>query len=126
MERDVTIPGVALSGRTILIVEDEPLIVLEVQDAFHGAGARIVSAARIKDALEIIDKSDLSAAVVDINLGGQDCSAVCERLAERKIPFVLYTGQARPEVLLRWPEAPVLTKLADMQKVLAVVAGILG
>jgi DNA-binding response OmpR family regulator len=125
MERDVTIPGVALSGRTILIVEDEPLIVLEVQDAFHAAGARIVSAARIKDALEIIDKNDLSAAVVDINLGGQDCGAVCERLAERKIPFVLYTGQARPEVLLRWPEAPVLTKLADMQKVLAVVAGIL-
>jgi DNA-binding response OmpR family regulator len=121
----VVATDLALSGRTILIVEDEPLIVLEVQGAFNAAGARIISTAKISDALKLIDATELSAAVVDINLGGQDCGAVCERLAQRNVPFVLYTGMARPEVLLRWPEAPVLTKLVDTHKVVSVVAGIL-
>src|SRR5262245_33427808 len=101
-----------LAGRSILIVEDEPLIALEVHAAFVAAGASIISAADAKEALRMIDLPDLSAAVVDINLGGGDCAAVCRRLSERRIPFVFYTGDARADILVQWPDAPVLTKLA--------------
>jgi DNA-binding response OmpR family regulator len=67
-----------LYGRTILIVEDEPLIALEVHAAFRAAGASIEAAAHSSEALEMINSSDLSAAVVVIVLGrGEDCSAVC-------------------------------------------------
>ena len=116
----------ALAGRSILIVEDEPLIALEVHAAFHAAGASIISAADSKEAVRMIDLPDLSAAVVDIDLGdGDDCSAVCKRLSERGIPFVFYTGNARADILRQWPRAPVLTKLADGQRVVEVVAGVL-
>jgi CheY-like chemotaxis protein len=116
----------ALAGRSILIVEDEPLIALEVHAAFSAAGASIMSAADSREALRMISLPDLSAAVVDINLGrGDDCSAVCKRLSDRGIPFVFYTGDARADILLKWPNAPVLTKLADKERVVEVVAGVL-
>jgi CheY-like chemotaxis protein len=116
----------ALAGRCILIVEDEPLIALEVHSAFNAAGASIMSAADSREALRMISLPDLSAAVVDINLGrGDDCSAVCKRLSDRRIPFVFYTGEARADIMLKWPHAPVLTKLADKERVVKVVAGLL-
>ena len=115
----------ALAGRSILIVEDEPLIALEVHAAFHAAGASIISAADSKEAVRMIGLPDLSAAVVDIDLGDGDDSAVCKRLSERGIPFVFYTGNARADILRQWPRAPVLTKLADGQRVVEVVAGVL-
>ena len=116
----------ALAGRSILIVEDEPLIALEVHAAFRAAGASIISAADSKEALRMIGLPDLSAAVVDINLGdGDDCSAVCKRLSERGIPFVFHTGDARADILRKWPDAPILTKLVDKQRIVEVVAGVL-
>jgi hypothetical protein len=50
---------------------------------------------------------------------------VCERLSRDGIPFVFYTGDARAEVLLKWPGAPVLTKLANKERIVEVVAGVL-
>jgi hypothetical protein len=32
----------------------------------------------------------------------------------------------RADILLKWPNAPVLTKLADKERVVEVVAGVLG
>ena len=123
MSRAVT----PLCGRAILIVEDEPLIALEVQAAFSAAGASIVTAADGTEALRMANNTpDLSAAVLDISLGnGTDCSAVCQRLSDLGIPFVFYTGEARADILQKWPAAPVLTKLADKQRVVETVASVL-
>lgn len=122
MSRAVT----PLCGRAILIVEDEPLIALEVQAAFSAAGASIITAADGAEALRMINSPDLSAAVLDINLSnGTDCSAVCQRLSDLGIPFVFYTGEARADILQKWPDAPVLTKLADKQRVVETVASVL-
>jgi CheY-like chemotaxis protein len=115
----------ALADRSILIVEDEPLIALEVHAAFNAAGASIVSAANKKEALRIISLPGLSAAVVDMNLDGHDCSDVCKRLSDSGIPFVFYTGDARADILQKWPDTPILTKLADKQRIVEVVAGVL-
>jgi DNA-binding response OmpR family regulator len=121
----VTLPNGALAGRCILIIEDEPLIALQMHAAFSAAGASITSAANTKEALRTISLPDLSAAVVDITLGDEDCSAACNRLSERGIPFVFYTGEAQPEIMRKWPNAPVLTKLASTERVVETVAAIL-
>jgi CheY-like chemotaxis protein len=113
-----------LDGRSILIIEDEPLIAFELEAAFSTAGASVVSASDTTEALRLISESNISAAVVDISLGTEDCSAVCERLAEAGIPFIFYTGDARPDILRKWPSAPILTKLVDKKRIVEVVAGI--
>jgi hypothetical protein len=102
------------------------LIALEVHAAFSAAGATIVAAARSIEAIQMINWQALSAAVVDIDLGrGEDCSAVCERLSERGVPFVFFRGDARVDILLMWPHAPVLTKLAAKTRLVEVAASLL-
>jgi DNA-binding response OmpR family regulator len=94
----------------VLIVEDEPLIALELHDALHLAGASILVATNIKDALERIGYARISAAVLDVDLGGKDCSSICVALTKRSIPFLFYTGYSSAAPLSAWPEAPAVNK----------------
>jgi DNA-binding response OmpR family regulator len=81
-----------LSGRSILIAEDEPLIALDIAEAFKDAGAAIVIASTLHHALMLVEHDDLSAAVLDHSLHDGDSSPLCQRLNERKLPFVIYSG----------------------------------
>jgi CheY-like chemotaxis protein len=113
-----------LTGQSVLVLEDEPLLALELNVTLRDAGASVSVAKDEETALRVIDVLRTSAAVVDINLGGKDCSAVCERLSDGGIPFVFFTGEARPDIMLRWPDTPVLTKLASKQRIIRVLAGL--
>lgn len=81
-----------LIGRVILVIEDEPLISIDIQDAFEQAGAKTIAARTIASALLAVENPGLSAAIVDHALGDGDSSEICERLTERNIPFVTYSG----------------------------------
>ena len=54
-----------LSGRSILIAEDEPLIALDIAEAFKDAGATTVVTATLHHALVLVEHGGLSAAVLD-------------------------------------------------------------
>jgi DNA-binding NtrC family response regulator len=101
-----------LLGRSVLIVEDEPLIALELHDTLHKAGASILAATTIKEALALIAHSQICAAIVDVRLGGHDSSSVCAALAKRSIPFMFYTGYSNAPSLSQWPSAPAVDKPA--------------
>jgi CheY-like chemotaxis protein len=113
-----------LAGQSILVLEDEVVLALELYSTFLDAGASVYVATNADTALRAIEAFDTSAAVLDINLGRKDCSAVCERLSDNGIPFVFFTGEARPDIMLRWPNTPVLTKLASKQRIIGVLAGL--
>ena len=82
----------ALQGRSILIVEDEPLIGLDLVDAFEPTGAELTTACTVEHAMRLALRENLSAAILDHALPDGDCSALCEVLTERGIPFVIYSG----------------------------------
>ena len=84
-----------LAGRSILIVEDEPLIALGIVQAFEVAGAEVKAARTLAEAKSLVEQDPLSAAVLDFGLGDDDADALCERLAARSIPFVLHSGYGR-------------------------------
>ena len=83
-----------LVGRVILVIEDEPLIALDIQQAFEDAGAATMSARTIAAALLAVEDPALSAAIVDHALGDGDSSELCQRLTERNVPFLTYSGYA--------------------------------
>ena len=83
---------VSLHGQTILIVEDEPFIALDIAATLSAAGAEVISAQHLGDAFEAAQNADISAAVLDVNLGDGDCGPVCEVLARRQVPFIFHTG----------------------------------
>ena len=109
-----------LCGRVILVVEDEPLFGLEVAEILTAQGANVVSSCRSTEALKTVEATDLSAAVLDISLGSEDCSVVCQRLAERGVPFLFYSGYAHgPD---GWAEVPVIAKPAHPDQLVDAVA----
>ena len=85
-----------LAGRVILIIEDEPLIALNISDAFQDEGAKTITTRTLAAALVAVEDPALSAAIVDHALGDGDSSELCERLKERKVPFVTYSGYVNP------------------------------
>jgi DNA-binding response OmpR family regulator len=79
--------------KTILVVENEPLIAMDVEAMLQAMGAhRIHYALTCKDALEWIDGNDPDIAVLDLHLRDGPCTVIAERLAARTIPFVVYSG----------------------------------
>jgi DNA-binding response OmpR family regulator len=81
-----------LQDRAILIVEDEPMIAMDVAQAFERAGATTSVTSTVHRALILVEDEKLSAAVLDHKLPDGESSPVCKRLEERGLPFVVYIG----------------------------------
>ena len=64
-------------GQSILVLEDEPLIALDICEALKGAGASVFVANCLRDALALADHPDLSAAILDFGLSDGDAGPVC-------------------------------------------------
>src|SRR3954452_18857806 len=82
-----------LSGRRVLVVEDEMIVAWLLQDMLADLGCAVVGpAARVTQALAMIDAEAIDAAVLDVNLNGQKSYPVADALAARGVPFVFSTG----------------------------------
>ena len=83
-----------ISGRRILIVEDEYFLAQTMRDAFADEGAEVVGPVpTVEGALDLIEDTDaLDAAVLDLNLQGEMAYPVADALRGRGIPFVFATG----------------------------------
>jgi DNA-binding NtrC family response regulator len=86
----MTIPS--LAGRSILIIEDEALIALDLAQAFERAGAEVTTTSTLHHAHLLVKHDGLSAAVVDHALGDGDTQEICRYLSEHGVPYVVYSG----------------------------------
>ena len=55
----------SLEGRSILVVEDEPLIVMDISQAFEATGAALTTTNTLKHALILVEHDGLSGAILD-------------------------------------------------------------
>ncbi|WP_026380380.1 response regulator [Afifella pfennigii] len=101
-----------LRDQNILLVEDEALVAIDLAYELEKAGAAVTFATTLAEALAIAEiEPHHSAAVLDINLRGEEVYPAAELLAENGIPFLFCTGHGRREELTpRFPGAPVLAK----------------
>jgi DNA-binding response OmpR family regulator len=112
-----------LNGRTILVVEDEPLIALDIVQAFQTAGAQVTMTTSLKHALILVEHDGLAVAILDHALNDGDSTLLYSRLKERDIPFVIYSGF--PEVNGIAAGAPVVSKPAKADVLIATVEALL-
>src|SRR5262249_6466138 len=84
----------SLSGRRILLVEDEVLIALNAEEMLRSAGAiDVVLATRPTDAVaHLAGPETFDGAVIDLNLGQGFDFSLAETARERGLPVVLATG----------------------------------
>ena len=79
--------------RSILIVEDEPLIAMMLEDFIlslgHGVSANCDT---VRSALEAVEQGGFDLAILDINLKGENVWPVATALRAVGTPFVLASG----------------------------------
>jgi CheY-like chemotaxis protein len=77
----------------VLIVEDDPIIALDLEDTILGFGAKTVrTAASVARALALIADQVPDFALLDVGLVREKTFAVAERLDALRIPYVFVTG----------------------------------
>lgn len=89
--------SVALAS--ILVVEDQIVVALELQDALEAAGYTVIGpAGHLDEALRLTDSRQIDAAVLDYDLHGQKVLPVARALKLRGVPFILVTGNSADSV----------------------------
>lgn len=114
------------SGRQrILLLEDEPLIGMELSALVEEQGYQAVGPASTCDrALALLKTSQVHAALLDAIVGSERCDVVADALNERGVPWALVTGYDSEELRDRFHGIPLLTKpfaedaIKDMLRVL--------
>ena len=83
-----------LTGARLLVVEDDAILLMELEEVLHDAGAEIVGRCRtVQDALAVVEGGRVSAAVLDVRLGNETVAPVARKLGRCGTPFLFYTGQ---------------------------------
>ncbi|TFL17272.1 response regulator [Jannaschia formosa] len=102
----------ALRDRRILVVEDDPLIAMEIADLLAAQGAEPVGPTpTVRAALAALADGPLDLAVLDLNLRGECGTPVAAALHEAGVPFVLTSGYARAQI-----DEPELTRVPLVPK----------
>ena len=119
--------GGCLGGVRVLVVEDDPLLLMDLESTLAGAGAHVVGLCRtLDDALRCSDPADFSVAVLDFRLGAETVSPVARRLVDQGVPFVFYTGQARHEPGLReWKDCAIVEKPSPPRTLISAIKALL-
>src|ERR1700730_4508134 len=110
-----------LAGQTILVVEGEPLIALDLRTSLEAAGAEVIVTRNAAEALIRISEVDFAAAVVDWRPDSEDHRVVARALKQEQVRFVFYTTHP-PEDLTTVRRAPIFLKLARPEELVKALA----
>lgn len=105
MHRGVTV------GRSILVVEDEPLIAMMLEDFLETLGHSIhQSCDNLGDAIAAAKTDGFDVAILDVNIKGESVWPVAELLRDKSIPFVIASGGHVEPPPAAFADAPMLQK----------------
>jgi DNA-binding response OmpR family regulator len=114
--------GQSLDGRSIRLIEDEPLIAMGIAEELEKRGARVETAYTLHDAINAVEADGLSAAILDHGLRDGDSTSLQVRLEDRHIPFVIYSGYAQSD---KRNSAPFVEKPAEIGVLLGTLEALL-
>jgi len=106
------IPGAALAGLDILLVEDQALVAMDTEETLRKLGATSVrSSPNVPDARTAMAAAAPDCAVLDFNLGQDTSAEIADHLVAGGIPFVFATGYGDNEQIPeRFKDIPVVRK----------------
>jgi PAS domain S-box-containing protein len=116
-----------LSGARILVVEDEPMVALELVALLEDKGARVVGpAGSLEHALELIAADRYDGALLDANLNGMAVDEAAAALTRLGVPFVFISGYGAESLPRAFASAPHVQKPFTPTQILDVVSTMLG
>jgi DNA-binding response OmpR family regulator len=108
---------------TILIVEDDPFIAMDLEDAFDARGFKVIGpVADVTTGLKVLKETSPDIAMLDYNLGSETSIEIARALSRDNIPYLFLTGQIESVVTDHdLPPRPVMMKPYVPEQLIAVV-----
>jgi CheY-like chemotaxis protein len=120
-------PRSTLAAKRILVVEDEPIVALDLAGALSEQGCVVVGpAGTLEDARRLARTEALDAALVDANLNGAPADDIAVALAERRVPFAFVTGYDRGGLPADFQQAAMINKPFSREEIIGVVRTLVG
>jgi DNA-binding response OmpR family regulator len=95
----------------ILIVEDDPMLALDLEETLVDAGFKIAAiAGKLETALALIESGACDAAILDANLAGVSASPLASAMTARGLPFIVLSGYSSEQLQGAFPGALFLQK----------------
>jgi DNA-binding NtrC family response regulator len=103
---------------TVLILDDDPLIALDMAMAVEDDGdAQVIVAGTLNEAAKL-NLNDLDVAVLDVNLGSQTSYAFARQLLDAGIPIAFASGSQKCEMPVDLRKILFLSKPCSLSKML--------
>jgi DNA-binding response OmpR family regulator len=85
-----------MSGKKILVVDDEKAIISLLKQAFSRAGFEVRPAESAEEALKVLEQNDIAVMFLDLNLPGMNGMDLCKRIKKDKPMAIVFavTGYA--------------------------------
>lgn len=100
-----------MTSGSVLVVEDEALIAMDLQALLEDAGYRVLGPANSSAAaLALIDADEPDVALLDVNLGRSDAFGVASILTERKTQVIFLTGHTAHKLPPAHRHLPLVSK----------------
>ncbi|GGY55575.1 response regulator [Parvularcula lutaonensis] len=118
-----------LSGRRILVVEDEFFIALDIQQVVEEEGAEVTTAMSLDDGFTALSASrdGFDAAILDIRLGDTDVFPLARVLIERGVPVIFHSAHLGHLNIARdFPTAMALDKPAPSESIVGALSQLIG
>jgi DNA-binding response OmpR family regulator len=100
-----------LRGLSILIVEDEYFIAMQVANTITCCGGLVVGpVADLEKARDLVQRETVDGVILDLMLNGETSLPFADELMSRGTPVILTTGYAQSHIPKRYSDLPQLTK----------------
>jgi DNA-binding response OmpR family regulator len=100
-----------MAGLRLLLVEDDPLVALELDEFIRALGGEVVGPfTRVAPAIEAIERESVMGAVLDVRLDGERTFPIIDILLDRSDPVLLVTGCSEESLPNKYRELPRLQK----------------
>ena len=101
-------PQPSLTGRRVLVVEDEYFLADDLGRALTQLGAEVLGPVATRaEAFELLSTGErIDLAVLDINLQGESVFPVADTLLEQGVPFLFATGYDQTAIPAQYQQVP--------------------
>jgi CheY-like chemotaxis protein len=112
----------SLAGKRVIVIEDEPLVAMDLESCLSSAGCEVVgTAGTLRDAKSLCAEAACDAALIDVNLAGKPVDELAATLTKRNIPFAFVTGYGREALPQGFRDALVVGKPFEETALIATV-----
>lgn len=122
-EAIAALPLLPLAGHHILLVEDEPLLLMSFEDTLLDFGcASVFTATAVAAALAVLEREPIDLAVLDLHLGTGTSYDLARTLRLRRVPFLFLSGSTLNDISVEFRDALFVPKPFEEPQLAAAIA----